>query len=266
MKKIWIVALLLGLIAGVSNYLYASSLYTKTTGGKKIKVVVTVNQVKQGEELKVTNVGLKEIPIAYVDKRFITEKELEDVLNLPLAITISEGQIITWTDFEKRDDSKNIDLASYIKSGQRAITIPVDGSLSLGGLLKPGHRVDIIGTFKHSAFGQNKDQTMTLLQNITVLATGSKLEFDSSKKDGHLFSTVTLGVSVEQSELLSFATQRGRLAVILRVNQDLTVTKNIPSINEDDLFKLEKINEIQKSSKKQSKIQTGKIERLIEQQ
>ncbi|MBN2801494.1 MAG: Flp pilus assembly protein CpaB [Deltaproteobacteria bacterium] len=256
MKKLWIAALITGILAALSNYLYASNLYKETTGGKKIKVAVTVSGVKKGEELKAENIGLKEIPVAYVDKRFITEDKIGEITDLPVAITVSAGETISWTDFSQRDDMEKNDLANFIEPGKRAITIPVNSSLSMGGLLKPGHRVDIIGTFNGDSGSNEKNRSVTLLQNITVLATGDKL--DNSNKENN-FSTVTLDITVEQGELLSYATQRGSLSVILRGYQDLTVTKDIPGVGEEELFTEQKLNEIQHPIKK-----SKKIERLIE--
>ncbi len=253
MKKTWIIALVMASLAAISNYIYASNLHKQATGGKKITVAVTINPVKKGALLDAENIGLREIPAAYVDKRYITKKNIPEIAGLPMAITSPGGQIITWTDFEHRDDAREKDLANLIDAGQRAMTIPVDSSLSLGGLLKPGHRVDIIGTFNTAGSNKEQNRSITLLQNITVLATGDKLDVD--KKEDSNFSTITLGVTVEQSELLSYASSNGTLSAVLRGYQDLSITTDIPPVGENDIFKTEKLNRIQKNIHPKLKIE-----------
>jgi pilus assembly protein CpaB len=243
MKKSGFIALALAVAAGVSNYIYAENLRTSVTGGKTVNVAVTVNSVKKGEIIQNSNIGFRKIPLAYIDSRYITQNEVDKITGLKLAINSAAGQIIAWTDFEHRDDAGERNLATYVKAGKRAMTIPVNSSLSLGGLLQPGHRVDIIGTFTRTGNDTAANRSITLLQNITVLATGDKLGTDSSSEH---FSTVTLGVTLEQSELLSFASQSGSLSVVLRGHQDLSITRNVPPVGAAEIFVSKKLNAIQK--------------------
>src|SRR6476646_6002451 len=83
---------------------------------------------------------------------------------------VSQGQPLLWSDFELQKSAQSRRLAGAVQKGQRALTIAVDMSGSLAGMLRPGDHVDILGTF---ARAQGTDwATVTLLQNVLVVATG----------------------------------------------------------------------------------------------
>jgi pilus assembly protein CpaB len=135
----------------------------------------------------------------------------------------------------------------------RAITIPVDGALSMGGLLRPGHRVDILGTFSRGAkWSAAERATVTLLQNVLVLATGRDLrgEAEEGGERGRRFRTVTLSVGLEESELLSLASIQGQLSLVLRGRQDLTAMRDVPEKGMADIWEAERRNALQEKPRR----------------
>ena len=96
-----------------------------------------------------------------------------------------------------------------MQKGQRALTIPVDLSGSLAGMLRPGDHVDILGTF---ARAQQDYATVTLLQNVLVLATGEMRGVGRERRGEpsgatgpRTFNNITVSVDPEEAELLVFA-------------------------------------------------------------
>jgi pilus assembly protein CpaB len=125
-----------------------------------------------------------------------------------------------------------------VQKGQRAVTIPVDISGSLGGMLRPGDHVDVLGTF---ARAQQDYATVTLLQNVLVLATGEVrgAEGEETAAAGgatRTFNNITVAVDPEEAELLVFAMQRGPINIALRAQEDVATVDDVPEKNFGDIF------------------------------
>ncbi len=234
MNRSLLISIGFGLMAGIAHYLYVRNLDASATGGARVKVAVTVNDVRTGQKLFQPDIAVREVPSAFVDERFVPTSRADDIVGVPLSVDVAAGEIIHWTDFDQRPERGPADLAKYVEAGQRAMTIPVNASLSLGGLLRPGHRVDIIGTFPDGRNGSGERQSLILLQNITVLAVGDAL--DEPEPDRGRFNTVTLSVTIEQGELLSFSSDLASLSLVLRGHQDLTTVSGLVPVRMENLF------------------------------
>ncbi len=255
-KKKWIVALVLGLAAGVLHMTYANALKNESRGGKEVEVLVAAVDVIKGDSLKSNNLATRGVPASFVDSRVLRSGDLEQIVGLVPSVDVEAGQMIQWSDFSQRPDPKKEDLAVLVESGQRAMAITVDAPLSMDGLLQPGHRVDIIGTLTKD--DKRKEIAVTILQNVKVLATGADLGNKEKKEEKKHFRTVTLSVAIEEAQLLSLAASRGNLSLILRGHQDLRVMEGVPEKEMADIWDAQRRNELQK--RPQQKIKS--IERL----
>ncbi|MCP4601997.1 MAG: Flp pilus assembly protein CpaB [Proteobacteria bacterium] len=259
-KKL-IIAAVFGLVTGILHITYVRGLESETRGGQDVVVLATAAGVRAGEKIEEKALATRRVPTSYVDRRVVRAEDVKEVIGLVFATNVEAGQMIQWSDFTKRIDPYAEDLSEMVESGQRAITIPVDGSLSMGGMLRPGHRVDILGSFsKGDKWAGGRPVTVTLLQNVFVLATGR--DFKGDKKEGGTgsFNTVTLSVGLEEAELLCLATTQGKLSLILRGRQDLTVVRDIPEKSMDDVWEAERRNALQEKPRRQ-RLDPG-IERL----
>jgi pilus assembly protein CpaB len=103
--------------------------------------------------------------------------------------------------------------------------------------------VDILGTF---TFPSNKGDpqldtvTLTILQNVTVLATGkdtarslteAAIQTGGGARRPSSYSTVTLLVTPKEAEMLVFAMQKGRLTLTLRNPSDVSSARDLGNIN-----------------------------------
>ena len=60
-------------------------------------------------------------------------------------------------------------LAYFVQDGQRAVAVYMDALKAVGGHIRPGNYVDVLGTFDFGR-GESADvRTVTLFQNIWVL-------------------------------------------------------------------------------------------------
>jgi Flp pilus assembly protein CpaB len=100
----------------------------------------------------------------------------------------------------------------------RAITVSVDETSGLAGLLVPGSRVDVVSTVN----GSSKDETVaaTIVQDVLVQAVGQRLSALASDKDAQPARTVTLVVSPRDAEAIELATSMGRTRLVLRGTND----------------------------------------------
>ncbi|MCP4198836.1 MAG: Flp pilus assembly protein CpaB [Proteobacteria bacterium] len=259
-NKKWLIALVLGLIGGTMHFVYVNRLEHRLSGGKKIAVLVTANALEAGEIITRSNLATRVVPSICVDKRMVLASKSKDVLKLATETDLEADQTIQWTDFTERNNPVADDLAKRIESGQRAMTIQVNGTLSMGGMLKPGHRVDIMGTFARESSTRGDKVTVTLLQNLSVLATGKNLVEPKRSDKTNRFATVTLSVGLEEAEILSLATTKGTLSLVLRGHQDLSIVRNVPEKRMADIWEAGKRNAVQ--AQKAVKTKPLTIERI----
>ena len=242
MKKKLVIAVGLAVIAMLSLYLYSRSLEKEVAGGQKVAVLVANVDIPPGGRITKTMLAQRDVPEAYVNKASIRRGEENVILGRPVSGKIAAGDDILWSDLELQKSSATRQLSAAVQRGQRALTIPVDMSGSLAGMLKPGDRIDILGTF---ARGQGTDwATVTLLQNVLVIATGDiRGEGEESTGGGggsgqgpRTFSNITVSVDLEEAELLVFSMQRGPINVALRSREDIETLDDIPDKNFGDIF------------------------------
>jgi len=117
---------------------------------------------------------------------------------------------------QKEVVSKKQSLAFNTPSGKRAITVKIETLAAVGGLINPGDFVDILMHISESS--TTEKTTVTLFQNIQVLAIGSNVEMPGNFKVQQKTTTlpVTLAVDPEQAEMITFAQAYGKLQLVLR--------------------------------------------------
>ena len=165
-----------------------------------------------------------------------------DVIGSPLRSMVRKGDILTWRDFKQvfsKDDRTG--LPAQTRSGWRAISIPVSQVSSVSGLIRPNNFVDVIGTFHFpDAKGDASldTVTMTILQRVKVLATGTDIGYAQqngaqagASVAGRSYSTVTLELTPKEVEMIIFAQQKGALTLSLRSYEDPNITTDVQSVD-----------------------------------
>lgn len=110
-------------------------------------------------------------------------------------------------------------IADRLEPGQRAFAIPFDGSAAQAGLISPGATVDVL--FRTDAASEDRlpETTMTLLENIEVLAVDRAISKGAIPDNG-LQGTVALSVTPVQAHALQVVQSRGTLTLVLRSNDE----------------------------------------------
>lgn len=115
-------------------------------------------------------------------------------------------------------------VSAVLKSGKRAVAVKGDKVMGISGFVNPGNRVDVLVTLRDPK--TKLDKTKVVLENIPVLATGTKIE-KNEKGEPAPVDVYTLEVTVEDAEKLSLAASEGKLQFALRniTDADPVLTK-----------------------------------------
>jgi pilus assembly protein CpaB len=127
--------------------------------------------------------------------------------------------------------SASLGLAAKIPDGMRATAVKTNEVSDVAGFIFPGAHVDVLITVR-SDNNPGSTTTRTVLQNVQVLATGTKTDPDPNGKPENV-SVVTLLVTPEESEKLALAQNQaaqnqGTIHFVLRNGGDAATPETAP--------------------------------------
>jgi len=258
-KNPLLIALALGLLAGATAWGAIRSREQKVRDRwQTVNVLCAKVDVAEGTELTESMVAFKEMPATFVTESFIRTDEHGAVerhspVGQRVMVPLKAGDPILASHFES---ARETDLASLITPKGRAVTIDVQEKNAVGLWVRPNDHVDVIGSFRDPETSQLK--TVTLLQNVVVLATGritANTTFvpDEDKK----FQTVTLLVLPEEAEILTLAQETGTLTLLLRNPDDLDYQEKRMVVDQKSLLTGERAGELQQRRYKTIQIIRG---------
>lgn len=247
-KVIPIIALIIGVLAFVLTGQYlrrkneelAKRWEELYAGAAQIPVVVAAHDIPGGSVIKREDLRRDEIFKSSAHDRVVTPAEANLIVGRKTVFEIKAFKPVLWSDIVGgADDEKG--LADTVNPGMRALSISVSGAASLSGMLTPNDRIDVLGTFSFPSdrvAGEMETVTLTVLQDVTVLAVGNRLSQRPTERTrrGGSYSTVTLEVTAREAELLVFAEQmKGRLVLSLRNPRDVSFERELPSVDFEQL-------------------------------
>lgn len=221
-RKNWLaflLAILLGLFAAYATSSYLSTRLAEIEAGSRpeagVAVVVAKAALAAGSRIDETTVAVREIPRSWVHSNAITPEQYNRAEGLSLAWPAAAGEALLWAQLAT---ASNPNFSARLQRGQRAVTVPVDEISSLSGMIVPGDRIDIVVTLRQ----QMRNFTFTLLQGITVLATGNEVDHSSRDTNGLLrsYTTLTLDTNPEDAKRIIAAREVGRITALLRAPGD----------------------------------------------
>jgi pilus assembly protein CpaB len=229
----------------VKNYLSAEK-KALNLGLEPVRIVVAKRNIPANEPLTLDMVAARPIPKKFVHANAIYPEEAESTIGRELLYPVREGDPILWMDFKGGERYRG--FSSMIKDGERALTLSVDQTSNIAGLLQPGDHIDILGTFRPFSDGGKKssETTITILQNVVILATGQITSARSSRRGANEASNLlTILVTPEEASLLVHAQQYGKLYNVLRNPEDIETIENMPKITISDILQTEIREQIQ---------------------
>lgn len=204
---------------------------------RKVKVVALKHDLIKGDALTNEDLGPRLIFASDATGEEVLWEDGLQALDQKLLNDKKKASILRWNDVDMPIlGMGGSQLAHSVKKKERALSVPVDNPGSVSGMIRPNDHVDIIGTFRFPAEQQDSSLdtvTLTILQNVTVLAVGQQLatEFTSRFSGRTSYSTLTLAVTPKEAEMLIFAQQKGTLTFTLRNPTDPYIEENIQDVN-----------------------------------
>ena len=209
-------ALVLGVFAAMLAKRSMSS--RKAAAAGTIKLVVAQRAIAPGDALTVADLELRTIMAdALPDGAHLDASEL--VGRAPQT-QIAKGKPVLESMLAPRGSPTG--LQALVPPGMRAMTIEVNEFSSVGGMVTPGGRVDIISTMQNA--GHSETMSRTIAQNVLVKAVGKATGHTSeAAEDQNPAKSVTLLVTSRQAEAIQLASVSGRPWLVLRGGTDSSI-------------------------------------------
>jgi len=241
-KIMIVIALVLAALATVAGYFYLHQAEEALTQVAKGVVVVARTQVPAKTQVARAMLKQVEMPAAYIHPR--AARKLEDVVGAITREVLVAGEQVLLDRVVKKGETK-AGLSYLVPQGKRAVTVAVDEVMAVGWHVKPGDRVDIIGTVEVPMPGKNEPGklekriiTVVALQDVEVLAVGKNLEFvrQQGKEKKVEVKTVTVAVTLEEAKPLVLADEEGTIRMALRSPLEKGKVLSAPFELEDFLY------------------------------
>ena len=212
-----VLALILGSSAAVG---VSSIMRDPGPRGAVVPVVVAVVDLPRGGSITPEAVKIKEFPKDLIPAGALSK--LEDAVNRGIFVPLTKGEWVLEGKLAPKGAGRG--LAALIPSGMRAYSVKVpDVAQGVAGFILPGNRVDVLLSLGETS-GTNETgggSTITLLQNVEILAVDQKMDAPSDNKvDTKDLRSVTLLVSPQQANLLDLGQNKGMLHLALRNLED----------------------------------------------
>ena len=226
-------------------FLYMKRFEEEASGGLPVRVLIATQDIPLGAQITESMIAEHEIPSAYVEERHIRAEDAKRIIGIRVSMGIKANSSILWSDLATTSEQRR-DLSGMVRNGMRAITVRASVNSAFGGLLRPGDRVDVMLTAeKPSHTGQTLDDrvTITILQNMLVLAVGRDVgapQLNGKPQEIQNSQQVTLEARLDQSQVLTFAADRGQLTLVLRNPDDITILDNIGETMTRDILEPER--------------------------
>lgn len=215
--------LLIGIAALFMGGLFSSVVYHSLQRRMNLEkpgvyVVVAARNVMPGQKLEERDLKVVRYPNDFLPPDVLHTQA--GAIGRWAGVPMVQGDFVTSNKLT--DDGG---LPSLIPVGLRAAPVSVNDVVSVAGFAKPGTLVDVLVT--GYAPDSHKLQTITVLQNVRVLAAGTQLEHTAAN-EAREARVVTLLVSPEDAEKLTLATQEGHIQLIIRNPRDPSQEKRLP--------------------------------------
>jgi len=149
-------------------------MFTKDLG-TMVTVLVSNQNIVENQALEPGMFDQKEFPKLYVQPNYIADYEsLKDTI---AAVPIAQGEMLITTKLQFLGVKTG--LAPVISRGKRAVSIVANSLNSVGKLIKPGDRIDVIASIPITENNQQKNIIKTIMQDTLVLSIGDYINTDN---------------------------------------------------------------------------------------
>jgi pilus assembly protein CpaB len=203
----------------VYRWLQEKSVAIASQRGELLNVVVAVTDLNGGTIIKPEMV--KTVPFLKGSLASGVFRDITTVVGRVVITPIKTDEPVFDSRLAPMDITRG-GVAAVISQNKRAMAVKVDRVKGVSGFIHPGNRVDVVATFRPA--NSSTPVTMTVLEYILVLATGTETEIRNRQEKPHEVDVITLELTPEEAEVLALASSEGKLQLSLRNFSD---TKNV---------------------------------------
>lgn len=210
MKKIKIIALVLSTV--IMLFAINSSFFkSRKNSSQTIEAIIAVQDIPEQTVIKKDMLKKVKILKEHAPENIVLNED--DIAGMVSLNPVFANDVLTSSKVSEPGSAKS-GVSFLIPHGERAITLDVQMSTGIAGLLRIGNKVDIVNV--------DKDKARMVLQNKQVLALDKKIS-DSQKdaiSDQNTYLTITLLLTPEEALELALADENGQNRAILRNPED----------------------------------------------
>ncbi|HEX4123175.1 MAG TPA: Flp pilus assembly protein CpaB [Tepidisphaeraceae bacterium] len=184
-------------------------------GEKTVSVIVAKENVPPGQTLTADNLDQQVLGASSVPPTAYTR--MEDVVGRVTVAPMVAGQPVLDAFLASKGALPG--LPALVPPGMRAVTIDVNETTGVAGLLVPGSRVDLVSVINQGE--HEKTCARTIASNVPVVAVGQRLGANKPEGDTSVARTVTLIAKPREAELIKLASVSTNMSLVLRGNGDV---------------------------------------------
>ncbi|MEA4815937.1 MAG: Flp pilus assembly protein CpaB [Lachnospiraceae bacterium] len=245
MKKFKIIALIAAVVVGIGLYYFLSFLSNSENEVQRTAVIVAAVNIPENTTIEASMLTTKEIPTEAVLSNAV--KNMDEAVGMLVNSGVLAGEQLVFDRLVKVGEQEATDSLAYlVKPGMRAMTISVEQTTGIAGMIKPGNSIDLIYRYTREAdsAGEEAEEkeegeetipvSKILLQNVYVLAVDKNMSKASTPQSQESYKTITLQVSPEDAVVLNFAVNSGIVSAVLRSPID-TDSIQVPEITSKEI-------------------------------
>jgi len=210
-----VIALGLGLLAALVAVRYVQKAVAARTAAPEEMVAVAVPKadMEPGQVVTTADLAVREVPAGMQPADAVTPDNVDQYSGRMLRAPVREGAPLGASALVPLYDQ----FSRVIGKGNVGYTLQVDETNSISGMISPGDHVDILLTVEQEQAGA---RVMPLLEDINVLATGTRVGETPAAEGEEGYSNITLELTPSQAERLTVAAKAGSMRVMLRQVED----------------------------------------------
>src|SRR5262245_30704455 len=227
-QKILIIFGVAWLSAALLTWIFISRTRGPKTEASK-KVLAASRDLPLGTRIRKTDLRLVEIRERDLPKGALLQDK--DAVDRALLVPVSANEPLTSLKLSSISGADGI--PATIEAGMRAISVQINDTSGVAGLIQPNSRVDVLFTKPGS---MTEAVTSVILQNIKVLAIGRMVQVGQTlDPKAPKMPVATLVMSPEDAQKLELAKNQGKISLALRNPLDHSSNPDLTPVNSDAL-------------------------------
>lgn len=238
-SKAWLIALLVGVMCLFFFIVFVGGGDTPVgEDGNQVatrpieqlgSVVVFTQDIPARTPITPEMIEVQQVPAEYIHPMALLS--VEDAVDMITLVSINAGEQLLNT---KIADPNTNYLSYRLKEGHVAFPVAVSELTSAGGMIRVGDVVHVLGNFTEDVAGE--DMTDFFLYDINVIAIGQDMAINAKSEGADAMSTMTLEVTPEQAQQLTWAQNHGSIAFILKSALDKYATEDLEKVTAENFF------------------------------